>query len=39
MGPRSVKLIQDQLRAVARELGIPAARLQAAESPQRLPES
>jgi hypothetical protein len=39
MGPRNVKLIQDQLRAVARELGIPAARLQAAESPQRQPES
>jgi len=27
MGPRNVRRIQDQLRAVARELGIPAARL------------
>jgi len=27
MGPRNVKAIQDQLRAVARELGIPLARL------------
>jgi hypothetical protein len=39
MGPRNVQLIQDQLRAVARELGIPAARLQPGESPQRQPES
>jgi hypothetical protein len=39
MGPRNVKLIQDQLRAVARELGIPAARLKAAESPRQPPES
>jgi hypothetical protein len=39
MGPRNLKLIQDQLRAVARELGIPAARLQAAESPRQPPES
>jgi hypothetical protein len=27
MGPRNVKAIQGQLRAVARELGIPLARL------------
>lgn len=27
MGPRNVRVIQDQLRAVARELGIPATRL------------
>lgn len=27
MGPRNVKTVQDQLRAVARELGIPLARL------------
>ena len=39
MGPRNVQLIQDQLRAVARELGIPAARLQPVESPPRQPES
>jgi Protein of unknown function (DUF3014) len=39
MGPRNVKLIQDQLRAVARELGIPAARLQPPESPQAQSES
>ena len=39
MGPRNVRLIQDQFRAVARELGIPAARLQPGESPQRQPES
>jgi hypothetical protein len=39
MGPRNVKLIQDQLRAVARELGIPEARLKAAESPRQPPES
>ena len=29
MGPRNVKAVQDQLRAVARELGIPAGRLPA----------
>ena len=39
MGPRNVRIIQDQLRAVARELGIPAARLQPGESPQGQPES
>jgi hypothetical protein len=39
MGPRNVRLIQDQLRAVARELGIPAARLRAPESPRAQPES
>ena len=39
MGPRNVRLIQDQLRAVARELGIPAARLRAPESPGVQPES
>jgi hypothetical protein len=39
MGPRNVELIQDQLRAVARELGIPAARLQPAESPRQQPAS
>jgi hypothetical protein len=27
MGPRNVRVIQDQLRAVARELGIPSTRL------------
>jgi hypothetical protein len=27
MGPRNVRRIQDQLRAVARELGIPSTRL------------
>jgi hypothetical protein len=27
MGPRNVRIIQDQLRAVARELGIPTTRL------------
>ena len=27
MGPRNVRIIQDQLRAVARELGIPLTRL------------
>jgi hypothetical protein len=27
MGPRNVRLIQDQLRAIARELGIPMTRL------------
>jgi len=39
MGPRNVQRIQDQLRAVARELGIPAARLRAPESPGVQPES
>ncbi len=39
MGPRNVKLIQEQLRALARELGIPAARLQAPESPRQQAES
>jgi hypothetical protein len=39
MGPRNVQRIQDQLRAVARELGIPAARLRAPESPGVRPES
>jgi hypothetical protein len=39
MGPRNVRVVQDQLRAVARELGIPAARLQAPESPLPQPES
>ena len=39
MGPRNVQRIQDQLRAVARELGIPAARLRAPESPEVQPES
>lgn len=39
MGPRNVALIQNQLRAVARELGIPAARLQAPEPPRQQPES
>jgi hypothetical protein len=39
MGPRNVQRIQDQLRAVARELGIPAARLKAPESPGLRPES
>jgi hypothetical protein len=39
MGPRNVRVVQDQLRAVARELGIPAARLQAPESPLQQPES
>jgi len=34
MGPRNVRIVQDQLRAVARELGIPAPRLQAPESPR-----
>jgi hypothetical protein len=33
MGPRNVRRIQDQLRAVARELGIPAARLPAVPAP------
>ena len=39
MGPRNVRLIQDQLRAVARELGIPAARLTPPETRGVLPES
>jgi hypothetical protein len=29
MGPRNVRMIQEQLRAVARELGIPLVRLPA----------
>jgi len=33
MGPRNVRIIQDQLRAVARELGIPLARLPARAVP------
>jgi hypothetical protein len=33
MGPRNVRRVQDQLRAVARELGIPAARLPAVPAP------
>jgi hypothetical protein len=39
MGPRNVRVVQNQLRAVARELGIPAARLEAPESPGVQPES
>jgi hypothetical protein len=39
MGPRNVRALQDQLRAVARELGIPQARLQIRESPGEQPES
>jgi hypothetical protein len=39
MGPRNVRIIQDQLRAVARELGIPTARLKAPGSPGLLQES
>ena len=33
MGPRNVRRVQEQLRAVARELGIPATRLPAMPSP------
>jgi hypothetical protein len=39
MGPRNVRRLQEQLRAIARELGIPPARLPQPESPQRQPES
>jgi hypothetical protein len=39
MGPRNVRRIQDQLRAVARELGIPAARLPQPGSSPPPPES
>ncbi len=27
MGPRNVRIVQEQLRAIARELGIPSGRL------------
>ncbi len=33
MGPRNVRIVQDQLRAVARELGIPLTRLPRARRP------
>jgi len=33
MGPRNQRVIQDQLRAIARELGIPDKRLPARPQP------
>jgi hypothetical protein len=34
MGPRNQRIVQDQIRAVARELGIPSSRLPARQAPQ-----
>jgi hypothetical protein len=34
MGPRNQRIVQDQVRAVARELGIPSNRLPARQAPQ-----